>query len=242
MSSPWSVPLWAAAELPENKKPSRAKRGYEPFAVAEEMRQVDSFLYETMLPLLGARIPIDARLQQRGAGDILEGEVKDLIVKAATDSGMSASAAKTKRSMEDVKITTGNATVYIDVKTRNIDLEFSMPNIVSIQRLDKFYKLGSNVFLLLGAEYQVIDGDIVVSEIRWHRAEEICWSCLSIHNLGKGQLQITDARKPIVKFAGSREDWMRRFHEEGARFYGNLAMSAMRSEIEWLEKLRQTDV
>ena len=46
-------------------------------------------------------------------------------------------------------------------------------------------------------------------EVLKYKIEEIDWDCLQIANLGKGQIQIRDAKKPIKKYNGSREEWLK---------------------------------
>lgn len=236
MASPWKLP-------PEPANFSRKEAAPEPFRVEADMAAIDLFLSETLLPLLGARIPLDHRLRQRGVGDLVEAVVADRIIEAAKGrEGLEASRAPSRRSMEDVRLLKGEACVHVDVKTRNVDCDFSMPNIVSIQRLDRFYRKGSNVFVVLTAEYSDLGGEIAVENLAWHRIEEICWSCLSIRNLGQGQLQMSDARKPIRRFDGDRCAWMRRLHAEGAAFYGQVAERAFAAHREWLGKAATDDV
>lgn len=237
MTSPWNLPT-------EPVPPSRRDRcaAPEPFCVAFEMAAVDLFLSEALLPMLGQRIPVDGRLGQRGVGDIVEATVAARIVQAAEGrEHLKAFPPGSNRSMEDVKITAGRACVHLDVKTRNLGREFSMPNIVSIRRLERFYRKGTNVFVVLTADYRDHGCFISVEDVRWHRVEEICWSCLSIQNLGQGQLQLTDARRPIRLFDGDRQAWMKVFHAEGAAFYGRLAERASAAWNEWIDKATRTD-
>jgi len=210
----------------------------EPFRAAGEWEAVQALLSEALLPLAGARIPVDLRLAQRGVGDVVEKLVAQAIVEAAEGrDGVSAQHARTRRSMEDVKLLAGEACFNVDVKTRNLGSDFSMPNIVSIQRLDRFYRKGTNVFVVLTAEYSDLGGEIAVENLGWRRVEEICWSCLSIQNLGQGQLQLADARQPIRRFEGDRCDWMRLLHAEGSAFYGRQAEKALAAHREWIGKL-----
>jgi len=234
MTSPWAAPFLAA--FPKPAKPAPAHVKPEPFAAQAGIEVLDGLLTETLLPFLDERIVRDRRLEQRGVADIVERTLTGRLVEAAGRKGLTATPAKTKRSMADVHFQIEGADISLDVKSRNVGASFSMPNLISIDRLDTYYRKGSNVFVLLMAEYEEEEDEILFKDIRWMRAEEICWDCLSIQNLGLGQLQITNAKNRIERFKGDRNEWMRRLRSEAAAFYGRLSEKSRIAQAEWLAK------
>jgi len=180
---------------------------------------------------------------QRGIGDIVEGHVTDMVIDHVSRHSLPARARKadTKRSVEDLLVEIGGVTFYVDVKARDLDGTFSMPNLISIDRLEKLYRSGANVLLLLMVEYSRDGDEIIVDEVRWSAIEEICWGSLAIQNLGKGQLQIRNAKRRLGRFEGDRASWLQRFVMEGAIFYKAAARKALEAEKVWLARLGMDD-
>lgn len=77
-------------------------------------------------------------LMQRGIADVLEKNVTNFIRKLESDS-IKTFEAKSKRTIEDVKIIQFNKQYLIDIKTHDLGIEFSIPNLISIDRLKKIY-------------------------------------------------------------------------------------------------------
>jgi hypothetical protein len=139
--------------------------------------------------------------------------------------------------VEDLLLEIGETTFFVDVKARDLDGTFSMPNLISIDRLEKLYRNDGNVLLLLMIEYSRDGGEIIVDDVRWISIEEICWNSLAIQNLGKGQLQIRNAKKRLGRFGGDRSEWLQQFIMEGAIFYRAAAQKAFEAEKVWLARL-----
>jgi len=204
---------------------------------------LDVILTSALVDILSSRIPVGSRVMQRGIGDIVEGHVTELVIEHIRRHSLPATASKpeTKRSVEDLLLEVEGTTFYVDVKARDIDGTFSMPNLISIDRLEKLYRKDGNVLLLLMVEYSRDGDDIIVTDVRWKAVEEICWDSLAIQNLGKGQLQIRNAKRRLGRFEGDRAEWMRRFIAEGAAFYRAAAAKALEAEKVWLARIGKTD-
>ena len=67
--------------------------------------------------------------------------------------------------------------------------------------------------------YQVIDSRVDPIDVRLFPVEFIDWECLTIGNLGWGQLQIKDANYILVNDGYSRKKWMIRFCNEVLDLY-----------------------
>lgn len=161
-------------------------------------------------------------LQQRGIADVLEKKCCDAIVNIQSKD-MTVERAKTKRSMEDVQVWRKGVLAKFDIKTHEIGTEFSMPNLVSVDKLKTFYDESPNNYLFyIFLDYTTLDNVTTVKDIDVRLVEEIDWSNLAIQNLGIGQLQIKDNNKRLAFTNPSREYWMGQLCDNMLVYYDNL--------------------
>ena len=152
---------------------------------------------------------------QRAIADIIEYHiVEELVQKGGTKP-------KSVRTIEDVCY----ENKLIDIKTRDVDRDFSMPNLISVDRLmknkDKHieYKL---------VDYKVEKNTAHILHIEDRPIWTICWSAMKIQNLGLGQLQLVKT-SDIPYWEGTKEEWFDRLRIEMNAFY--------RKQIEKFKKL-----
>jgi hypothetical protein len=82
---------------------------------------------------------IDEGSEQRTVGDLIEYQIKQIIM-GLKDSNLVRECLepRSKKSIEDVTlIGVDNITNYIDTKTHDVDSEFSMPNLTSVEKNPK---------------------------------------------------------------------------------------------------------
>ena len=151
------------------------------------------------------KVDIPTNAGQRAIADIIEYQlVEDLVSKG----GRKPSSVRT---IEDVMY----KDKYIDIKTRDIDREFSMPNLISVDRLmknkDKHieYKL---------VDYQVRDNIAYIVHMEDRPIWTICWSAMKIQNLGLGQLQLVKT-SDIPYYKGTKEEWFIELRTQMNAFY-----------------------
>ena len=144
------------------------------------------------------QIPTNAG--QRSIADIIENAIiEEYVAKGGIKP-------KSVRTIEDV--TYDNK--LIDIKTRDVGRDFSMPNLISVNRLmknkDKHieYKI---------VEYKVEGDRAIVMNIIDRPIHSICWSAMKIQNLGLGQLQLVKHTN-IPVFRGSKDEWYERLQVE----------------------------
>lgn len=114
-----------------------------------------------------------------------------------------------RRSMADMAfIDKRDNYIMIDVKTHNRDTVLNMPNLTSVERLSRFYEDDKNYFVVLFAEYSVIDGKAVFDSVKLIPIEHFQWNCLVIGALGWGQIQIANANVITIDRSQSRKSWM----------------------------------
>mgnify|MGYP003122231468 FL=1 len=166
---------------------------------------------------------VNKNLMQRGIADIIEQDVSEIILNLKSRIIKESYEAKSKRSIEDVGLITNDYDdVKIDIKTHDIESELSMPNLISIARLKKFYENDRNLLVYVFVKYINHGNNVQVTQVRVKPIEQINWECLTIGNLGKGQLQITDMNKISFQNFMTRKDWMERLSYDAIIYYQKL--------------------
>ena len=166
---------------------------------------------------------VNKNLMQRGIADIIEQDVSKIILNLKSRIIKESYEAKSKRSIEDVGLITNDYDdVKIDIKTHDIESELSMPNLISIARLKKFYENDRNLLVYVFVKYINHGNNVQVTQVRVKPIEQINWECLTIGNLGKGQLQITDMNKISFQNFMTRKDWMERLSYDAIIYYQKL--------------------
>lgn len=128
----------------------------------------------------------------------------------------------TRRSMEDIAFSDEQGNYYaVDVKTHNINTQFNRPNLISVQRLAKFYKNDTNTFCILIVSYTVENKTIKFTDCKFKPIEDFSWKgCLTLGALGWGQIQIYDANKLAFNSpAIGRKRWMLELCDTLDKFY-----------------------
>lgn len=121
-----------------------------------------------------------------------------------------------RRSMEDFSFEDDEKNYYaVDVKTHNLSTGFNMPNLISVERLTKFYRKNSNYFVLLIIEYECKLSQVNISKyylefsgVHFIPIEFFDWDCLTIGALGWGQIQIINSNKIMINENNNRKKWM----------------------------------
>lgn len=114
-----------------------------------------------------------------------------------------------RRAMEDVAFVDTDGNYYaIDIKTHNLSTDFNMPNLISVERLARFYRDEKKYFVILLVEYTVIEGHLTFINTHFIPIEHLEWSCLTIGALGWGQIQIANSNRIEVNRSNTRVDWM----------------------------------
>lgn len=127
-----------------------------------------------------------------------------------------------RRSMEDVAFYDEDENYYaVDIKTHNLSTDFNMPNLISAERLSRFYKEKQKYFVILLVEYTVVEGCLTFEKAQFVPIEHLEWSCLRIGALGWGQIQIANSNKIDVNRDNTRAEWMTTLCDTMDGFYLN---------------------
>ena len=156
----------------------------------------------------------------RAAGDAIERLVADEFENFLGSWCSRYSGEFSRREMGDLKFEDIEGfNSLIDVKTHRKNVQFSMPNLTSVQRLAKLYESDTNIFSLILIRYSVDDLEVEVSDVLFSPIEFIDWSCLTVGALGWGQIQIADANNVVMVKDWSRKQWMLQLCDTMMKFY-----------------------
>lgn len=130
------------------------------------------------------------------------------------------SAAPSRRSVQDFSFNDAEGYKYlIDVKTHRSDTSFSMPNLISVERLFELYEDPEVFLVLLLVRYEVQAEIIRCHQVTMFPIEFLDLSCLTFGNLGKGQIQIKNSNKVLLNPGLSRREWMIQLCDRLLEFY-----------------------
>ena len=160
---------------------------------------LQSLIETATAPLAEACVTAGPRAMQRGFADAIEGHVCDHVRGAlAGQAGLTTHAARSRRSLEDFSLTRDGATAWVDVKSRDTGGTFSMPNLVSIERLWKLLEAPRESLMFIFTDYTVTNtttGTARIDSVHVIAAESMNAAALQIQNLGRGQLQLRSGYK-----------------------------------------------
>ena len=91
----------------------------------------------------------------RAIGDAIQAILSDSFQALLGDFCHEYSADFARRAMADLAFTDADGFYYVaDVKTHNLDTQFNMPNLTSVERLARFYEDDHNTFVVLQIQYR----------------------------------------------------------------------------------------
>lgn len=161
------------------------------------------------------------QIKQRGIADKLEEACNEIIKANFAD----VKDAKSRRSIEDINI--GNC--YVDHKSSDKALNFSMPNMISIDRLKKLDRPLIYNFIIYDSDNKEIIDTFALD------VYELNWDHLAIQNLGKGQLQIKNMKEFLEspRTTMTKKEWLDRLKIEAISFYIKVQEDAKKRQEEW---------
>ena len=107
----------------------------------------------------------------------------------------------------------------MDVKTHRLSTKFNMPNLISVERLARFYESDTNYFVVLMVSYDVEGLRAIIENVKFIPIEFLGWDCLTIGALGWGQIQIANSNIITVNQKYPRKQWMLEFCDTMLEFY-----------------------
>jgi len=143
-----------------------------------------------------------------------------------------------RRAFEDAAFSIGDKYFAFDVKTRNVEVGFHMPNIKSVERLVHFYTSDTNTLAIISVDYRLAlenrTKPINFERIIVVPIEQISWDCLRFGKLGYGQIQVEPNQLIIVDRKQSRERWMKLLFTNLLLFYQD-ELRKSEAMVRWAE-------
>ena len=175
---------------------------------------------------------LDEQFEQRSVGDKIENDCKEIAKRFFESNYISP---RSKKSLEDFTLKFDNTINWFDVKTHFIqDVDgFSMPNLVSIDKLKTSLKNDNENIIYIFVSYKRENGVITIEDVYLKYIWELDWSVLGIGNLGKGQLQIKNANKKVIFTNEGKEVWDKKLKTEAIKFYNKRILATEKEILKW---------
>ena len=175
----------------------------------------------------------------RAVGDAIENILVENFDKILGDLSKDYSSSFARRAMADLAFTDKDNFYYIvDVKTHRLDTKFNMPNLTSVKRLARFYEDDSNFFVVLKVDYRIQKTKAVIKKATFVPIEFLSWDCLTIGNLGWGQIQIANSNFVKIFPRNSRKKWMLEMCDNLFEFYPR-EIGKINDRICYFEKVKR---
>ena len=189
----------------------------------EELKLIKDLISVELSNNLEKNYELPDNYEQRSIGDRYEGECVKIIKNIVNDNVIKVIERRSKKSLEDVTVITKNYKIYIDPKTIDIspDLpeskqkKFSMPNLTAIRKLKKeIFDSDNTEVLYASIKYTIENNVLTIQNILLFYVWELDLNYTRFGNLGKGQIQIKNARKDIKLIEIEKNEWWAEFLEK----------------------------
>lgn len=144
---------------------------------------------------------------QRTVGDLIENKISDILFNSTSELITEKREPRSKKSIEDVTLVSGNVLYYVDPKTHDTNSDFSMPNLTSIDKIKKLFSSDEQELIYVFVSYELNEGMVVINDIKVFFIWELDISILGVGALGKGQLQIKNANNELVFTDKGKQEW-----------------------------------
>ena len=171
--------------------------------------------------------------QQRTVGDLIESKVSEILFNSTRELISEKIAPRSKKSIEDVTLVSNGVSYYIDPKTHDINSEFSMPNLTSVQKIKKLFDTTDKELIYVFVSYAITEGMVIISDIKVIFLWELDISILGVGALGKGQLQIKNANKDLVFTQKGKVGWYGDFKLLMQEFLKKQLIKVNKQILEW---------
>ena len=142
-----------------------------------------------------------------------------------------------RRSMADLAFEdTCNNYYVVDIKTHNLNTNFNMPNLTSVERLARFYGDSKNYFVLLLVSYKIQEEQLNFENCLFVPVENLDWSCLTLGALGWGQ--IANSNIINIESTNTRKKWMLQLCDALDLFYPN-EIAKITRRIDYFRNIRE---
>lgn len=189
--------------------------------------------------------------QQRTIGDLIENMVINIIKQNQGEIIQEVKLSKGKKSTEDVAFISDGVKYLLDPKSHNVDSDFSMPNLIAIEKLRKL--LSKNVekkkpvrkskkpkkivlpqeLMFVFVDYKIESDIVKIGSVNVTFVWELDMSMLGVGALGKGQLQIKNLNKDLVFTDEGKNIWFQRLRIEVKSYLEKQIIKIKKLQEEW---------
>ncbi len=175
----------------------------------------------------------DSRRIQKGIGEHIQILCYEQI-SGLNDEGLIVIDTLSTKSIEDVEIKYEDNLYKIDIKPHDISKDFSIPNLISIDKARKYLKKTTNHIIYIFIDYKVVDDMVTITNILVKPIESLDWSYLAVQNIGKGQLQLKSTTSGLFFNDNvTRKEWMDKLIKEGKEYYDRLILKVSEYISNW---------
>ena len=171
--------------------------------------------------------------QQRTVGDLIESKVSEILRNSRSELITEKRAPRSKKSIEDVTLVSGTVLYYIDPKTHDVNSDFSMPNLTSIEKIKKLFLNQNEELVYVFVSYRLQNAMINIVDIKVFFLWELDVSILGIGALGKGQLQIKNANNKLVFTSIGKDNWYKGFKKLVQEYLKKQIIKIKKQIIAW---------
>jgi len=169
----------------------------------------------------------------RTVGDLVESRVTEILMNAKSDLITETKGPRSKKSIEDVTLVSNGVSYYIDPKTHDINSGFSMPNLTSVDKIKKLFLSDKKELIYVSVSYMIENGWVNIVDIKVFFIWELDISILGIGALGKGQLQIKNAKKDLVFTEKGKHKWYGDFKKLVQEYLRKQIIKINKQILEW---------
>jgi hypothetical protein len=171
--------------------------------------------------------------QQRTVGDLIEKKVSEILYNSESHLITEKRPPRSKKSIEDITLISNEIKYYIDPKTHDINSNFSMPNLTSIDKIKKLFDTNNEELIYILVTYSLQESIVSIEDIKVFFIWELDISILGVGALGKGQLQIKNANKDLVFTNKGKLGWYSDFKKLVQDFLNKQINKINKQILEW---------
>jgi hypothetical protein len=172
--------------------------------------------------------------QQRTVGDLIEKKVSEILYNSKSQLITEKRPPRSKKSIEDITLISNEIKYYVDPKTHDINSDFSMPNLTSIDKIKKLFDTDNEELIYILVTYSIRERMVSVEDIKVFFIWELDISILGVGALGKGQLQIKNANKELIFTNKGKLDWFSDFKKLVQSFLQKQITKINKQILEWV--------
>jgi len=135
----------------------------------------------------------------------------------------------------DTDILMDNNHYKVSVKLFDYTNNVLSSNLMSIDRVRKILQQETNHIIYVFVGYK-FDGTnlYTIPNIYIKNIENINWRCLTIQNLGKGQLQMKNNSEPITfTEETNRKEWLNELKKQAIQYYDKMILKITEYKMDW---------